>query len=154
MEQSGQRVQTFRAPPSRVRQPAEETQPSRPLPPDPDLEGAPGPKHPLHALHRSTRATSPKHRGVPGQPGSRHPPATRPMSRHILPSTGLPETCTPAGIDWSAPEGHTPAAKTDPLLLPATLSSNQPPIPSPALRDCLLLSHHSCPDQESHARRL
>ena len=76
--------------------------PRRPGPPglcprNPDLEGAPGPKHPLHARHRPTRATSPKHRGVPGQPGSRHPPASRPVSRRVLPSTALPETRAPAG---------------------------------------------------------
>ena len=75
MEESGQRVQTSRAPPSRVRQPAGETRPSRPLHPDPDLEGAPGPKHPLRARHRPTGAASPKHRGAPGEPGSRRQPA-------------------------------------------------------------------------------
>ena len=108
--------------------------------PDPDLEGAPGPKHPLCAHHRPPGAAS-----EPETPrGARRawlpPPARRPMSRRVLPSTGSQETCAPAG-DPSAPEGHAPAAKKDPLLLPATLSSNQPPVPCPAPRECLLLSH-------------
>ena len=140
LEESGQRVQTSRAPPSRVRRLARETRPSRHLSRDPDLEGAPGPKHPLCAHHRPPGAAS-----EPETPrGARRawlpPPARQPMSRHVLPSTGSPETCAPAG-DPSAPEGHAPAAKKDPLLLPATLSSNQPPVPCPAPRECLLLSH-------------
>ena len=146
LEQSGQRVQTFRAPPSRVRRPAEETWPSRPLPPEPRSRRSP-----------ATGLPEPRARNTEGCPASpapaAHPPAgpcpgasSRPRAhwRHALQQA----------INRSAPEGHAPAAKTDPLLLPATLSSNQPPIPSLALRDCLLLSHHSCPDQESHARRL
>ena len=46
LEQSGQRVQTFRAPPSRVRRPAEETWPSRPLPPEPRSRRSPGAETP------------------------------------------------------------------------------------------------------------
>ena len=54
-----------------------ETRPSRPLPPDPDLEGAPGPKNPLRAHHQPPGAASPKHRGAPGEPSSRRQPTGR-----------------------------------------------------------------------------
>ena len=75
LEESGQRVQTSRAPPSWVRRPAGETWPSWSLPPDPDPEGAQGPKHPLRTRHKPTGPASPKHRGPPSEPGSRRPPA-------------------------------------------------------------------------------
>ena len=151
LEESGQRVQTSRAAPSRVKRPAGETRPSRPLSPDPDLGGALGPKHPLCVHHQPTGAASEPETPRGPQRARLPPPALRPVSRRVLPSTGSPETCAPAG-DPSAPEGHAPAAKQDLLLPPATLSSNQPPVPSPAPRDCLLLSHLR--DQESRARRL
>ncbi|OWK03317.1 hypothetical protein Celaphus_00007429, partial [Cervus elaphus hippelaphus] len=48
------------------------------------------------------------------------PPNRRPVSRSVLQSTGSQETCAPAA-DRSASEGHTPAAKKEPLLPPATL---------------------------------
>ena len=132
LEEPGQRVQTSRAPPSRVRQPAGASQPSWPLSPDPEnLEGAPGPKHPPA---RPPRPETPR-----GAPWAQLPPPDRqPVSRCVLPSMGSPETCPPAG-DRSTSEGHTPAAKKEPLLPPATLSSSHPPIPSSALRVSPLL---------------
>ena len=127
------------------------TQPGPPgLCPQPRSRRSPG------AETLSPRPPPAHQRREPETPGGARraqlpPPARWPVSRRILPSMGSPETCAPAG-DPSAPEGHTPAAKKDPLLPPATLSSNQPPVPSPAPRDCLLLSHLR--DQESRARRL
>ena len=151
-EESSQRVQTSRAPPSRVRWPAGGDPALPASAPGPRSRRSPGAEKPPARPPPAPRSREPKTpRGA--RRAQLPPPAHRPVSRRVLPSTGSPETWAPAG-DPSAPEGHAPAAKTDPLLLPATLSSNQPPIPSLALRDCLLLSHHSCPDQESHARRL
>ena len=105
----------------------------------------------------ATGLPEPRARNTEGHPAS-PAPATHQPAGPCPGASSRPRPCRrhalQQAIDRSAPEGHAPAAKTDPLLPPATLSSNQPPIPSPALRDCLLLSHLRRPDQESRARRL
>ena len=141
LQESGQRVQTSRAPPSRA------------LPasaPNPDLEGALGPKHSLRALHRPTSAESRKHRGAPGEPSSRRRLAgpcpgasSRPWARrkHAL-----------LQVIRALQKGTRLLLRKTPFC---RLQLSQPtsiPVPSPAPRNCLFLSHRR--DQESRARCL
>ena len=77
LEESGQRVQTSRAPPSRVRRPAGETPPSGPLPLHRDLEGAPGPNT---LCVPTTSPPQPRARNTEGRLTS-PAPAARPPAR-------------------------------------------------------------------------
>ena len=142
LEESGQRVQTSRAPPSRVRRPASA--------PEHRSRRSPGAKHSLRACHRPTSAASPKHRGALGEPGSRRRPAgpcpgasSRPWARRrhaLLQAIGALQ------------KGRRLLLRKTPFC---RLQLSQPtsiPVPSPAPRNCLFLSHRR--DQESRARCL
>lgn len=124
LEESGQRVQTSRTPPSRVRQPAQETRPSQPLPRT-QIYKEPRSRHSLSrtmpAGPQAEAPSSARRARLRRQPG-------RPVFRSVLPSTELPEPCSPAA-DPSAP-GDACCRKTPSAT--CNSSSNQPPsLPCP-----------------------
>lgn len=133
LEQSVQRVQTFRAPPSRVRRPTGETQPSRPLPAGPRSRRSPA------TSLQSCEAETPRH------PASQlPPPASQPGPVSARPpSTRLAETCAPrASIRRALQKGtrllldRSPSAACNSLIQPASH-------PFPCPEDCLTSSYTS-----------